>query len=104
MRSPTPVFAFAEDVPVEVIHVNDPDIQSIPEEHREVIDEKVTRRLAQRPGSYVVIEYRRPVVKDKRDDRIHTTPAPANVLDNSLADVSFLAGMLVDKFCYHLPL
>jgi len=95
---------FAEDVPVEVIHVNDPDIQSIPEEHREVIDEKVTRRLAQRPGSYVVIEYRRPVVKDKRDDRIHTTPAPANVLDNSLADVSFLAGMLVDKFCYHLPL
>ena len=44
------------------------------------------------------------MVKDKRDDRIHTTPAPANVLDNSLADVSFLAGMLVDKFCYHLPL
>ena len=33
-----------------------------------------------------------------------TTPAPANVLDKSVADVSFLAGMLVDKFCYHLPL
>jgi hypothetical protein len=60
--------------------------------------------LAQRPGSYVVLEYRRPVVKDKRDERIHTTPAPANVLEGSLADVSFLAGMLIDKFCYHLPL
>jgi transposase len=95
---------FNDDVPVEVIHVKDPEIDAIPEEHREVIDEKITHRLAQRPGSYVVLEYRRPVVKDKRNDRLHSTPAPANVLDNSLADVSFLVGMLIDKFCYHLPL
>ncbi len=95
---------FTEDVPVEVIHVNDPEAETIPETHRELIDEKVTHRLAQRPGSYVVLEYRRAVVKDRRNDRIHTTQARANVLDNSLADVSFLAGMLIDKFCYHLPL
>jgi hypothetical protein len=30
--------------------------------------------------------------------------APATVLDKSEADVSFLAGMLVDKFVYHLRL
>lgn len=95
---------FNDDVPVEVIHVQAPDVEAIPEEYREVIDEKITHRLAQRPGSYVVLEYRRPVVKDKRNDRLHTTPAPANVLEGSLADVSFLAGMLIDKFCYHLPL
>ena len=95
---------FSDDVPVEVIHVNDPEIRAIPEGHREVIDEKITHRLAQRPGSYVVLEYRRAVVKDRRNEQIHTTPAPANVLDKSLADVSFLAGMLIDKFCYHLPL
>lgn len=95
---------FNGDVPVEVIHVQDPAVEAIPEEHREVIDEKVTHRLAQRPGSYVVLEYRRPVVKDKRFERIHTAPAPANVLEGSFADVSFLAGMLIDKFCYHLPL
>jgi hypothetical protein len=29
---------------------------------------------------------------------------PVNVLEKSVADVSFLAGMLVDKFLYHLPL
>ena len=95
---------FNEDVPVEVVHVRDPEIEAIPAEHRQVIDEKVTHRLAQRPGSYVVIEYRRAVVKDKRNDRLHTPPAPTNVLEGSLADVSFLAGMLIDKFCYHLPL
>ncbi|MGV0034786.1 MAG: IS66 family transposase [Candidatus Azotimanducaceae bacterium WSBS_2022_MAG_OTU7] len=33
-----------------------------------------------------------------------TTPAALNVLDNSVTDVSFLAGLLVDKFLYHLPL
>ena len=30
--------------------------------------------------------------------------APANVLERSTVDVSFLAGMLVDKFRCHLPL
>jgi len=95
---------FNDDVPVEVIHVRDPDVEAIPEAYREVIDEKITRRLAQRPGSYVVLEYRRAVVKDTRVGRIYTTPAPANVLEGSLADVSFLAGMLIDKFWYHLPL
>jgi len=95
---------FTADVPVEVIEVRDPEVEAVPEEHREVIGEKITHRLAQRPGSYVVLAYRRQVVKDKRNDRIHTPAAPANVLDNSLADVSFLAGMLIDKFCYHLPL
>ena len=95
---------FSEDVPVEVIHVKAPEVEAIPEEHRELIDEKVTRRLAQRPGSYVVLEYRRPVVKDKRTDQLHTVAAPTNVLEGSFADVSFLVGMLIDKFCYHLPL
>mgnify|MGYP000750278844 CR=1 FL=1 len=47
---------FNDDVPVEVIHVKDPQIEAIPEAHREVIDEKVSHRLAQRPGSYVVLE------------------------------------------------
>lgn len=31
-------------------------------------------------------------------------PAPSSVLEDSLADVSFLTGLLVDKFLYHLPL
>ena len=95
---------FGEDVPREIIAVKDPEIEAIPAERREQIGEKVTYRLAQRPGSYVIIEYTRPVYKLLDDLTIVTTPAPANVLDRSVADVSFLAGMLVDKFCYHLPL
>ncbi len=52
----------------------------------------------------MVLAYRRLVVKDKRSDRVLTPAAPDNVLDGSFAEVSFLAGMLIDKFCHHLPL
>ena len=95
---------FSEDVPREVIVVKDPEIEAIPEDRREVIGEKVSYRLAQRPGSYTILEYRRQVYKLLDDQTIVTTPAPANVLEKSAVDVSFLVGMLVDKFCYHLPL
>jgi len=95
---------FSDDVPREVIAVRDPKIEAIPEDRRQLIGEKVTYRLAQRPGSYVILEYTRPVYKILDDQTIATTPAPLNVLEKSVADVSFLSGMLIDKFCYHLPL
>ena len=95
---------FDDTVPVETIEVSDAGIEAIPPEHRKVIGEKVVNRLAQRPGSYLVLRYVRKIVKDARDNQVHTPDVPANVLERSVADVSFLAGMLVDKFVYHLPL
>lgn len=95
---------FGAEVPREIITVTDPAIEAIPAERRVRIGEKVTYRLAQRPGSYVILQYTRPVYKLLDDLSLLTTPAPANVLENSVADVSFLAAMLIDKFCYHLPL
>ena len=95
---------FGPEVPVQTIEVTDPAIEAIPQAEREVIGEKVSYRLAQQPGSYVVLKYVRPVVKRRDTQAIHTAPAPANVLERSGADVSFLAAMLVDKFCWHLPI
>ncbi|MDN5872514.1 MAG: IS66 family transposase [Nitrococcus sp.] len=95
---------FDETVPVQVIEVAVPELKGEDAEHYEVISTKSTFRLAQRPGSYVVLEYRCPVVKRRERSELISVPAPANVLEQSLADVSFLAGMLVDKFSYHLPL
>jgi transposase len=96
---------FDETVPVETIHLGPaPDLADVPESEQDRITEKVSYRLAQRPGSYVILKYVRPVIKRRDTNELITTPAPANVLDNSIADVSFLAGLLVDKFVYHLPL
>ncbi len=70
----------------------------------EKIGEKVTERLAQRPAAYVVLRIVRPVFKHKTDETFSCPPAPITVLEKSVADVSFLAGMLIDKLAYHLPL
>jgi transposase len=64
----------------------------------------VSCRLAQRPGSYVVLRYVRKVYKRKEDGVFSCPPAPPAVLEKSCADVSFLAGLLIDKFIFHLPL
>lgn len=95
---------FDETVPVETIAVTDPAIEAIPEADREVVGEKVVHRLAQEPGSYKVLKYVRQVVKRRDTGELLAPPSPPNVLEQTCVDVSFLAGMLVDKFRYHLPL
>jgi transposase len=70
----------------------------------ELIGEKITYRLAQRPGSYVILKYHRPVMKRKDTETILAAPAPEGFLEGSRADVSFAAGLLMDKFAWHLPL
>jgi transposase len=91
-------------VPVETIVVANPETQGLSPEQYEVIGEKTSLRLAQRPGSYVVLKYVRPVIKRRDTQTLHCPPAPAGVIEGSRADVSFIAGVIVDKFCWHLPL
>lgn len=91
-------------VPVEVIHVPNPEIAGLAPGQYEVIGEKASHRLAQRPGSYVVLKYVRPLIKRLDTQTLSCPAAPAGVLEGSRADVSFIAGLLLDKFAYHLPL
>ncbi|MBS0418789.1 MAG: IS66 family transposase [Proteobacteria bacterium] len=91
-------------VPVETIELPNPGIAGLAPHEYEVISQKVTYRLAQRPGSYAVLKYLRSVVKRRDTQAISCAPAPASVIEGSRADVSFVAGLLVDKFLYHLPL
>ena len=91
-------------VPVETIEMRAPELEGLEAGEFEIIGQKVTHRLAQRPGSYVILKYVRPVVKRRATRTIHCPPAPTGVIEGSRADVSFLAGLLVDKFAWHLPL
>lgn len=97
-------FFDASRVPVETIELANPDVAGLATDEFEVIGTKETFRLAQRPGSYVVIKYVRPVVKLRSSQMLTCASAPAGVIDGSRADVSFVAGLLLDKFAYHLPL
>jgi transposase len=96
---------FNDDVPMEVFETLPPELSGPDADQYDIIGTKTTYRLAQRAASYVVLKLERPVFRRKgSDNKPITTPAPFNALDNSLADVSLLAGLLVDKFQFHLPL
>ena len=91
-------------VPIEIIAVPNPELEGLGPDQYEVIGEKVSHRLAQRPGSYVILKYVRPVIKRRDTGTLHCPPAPVGVIEGSRADVSFLVGLLLDKFAWHLPL
>ncbi len=98
------LFFDEKKVPVEVIAVPNSDAEGLAPDQYEVIGEKVTYRLAQRPGSYVVLKYVRPVIKRHDTQVLSCPPAPVGVIDGSRADVSFVVGVMLDKCAYHQPL
>ena len=109
---------FTDEVPIEVIRVIPPELEGADADDYEVIDTQIRHKLAQRPASYVVLQYEIPILKRRvpkeeapsQTDSTASRPLlitpvmPDQVLENSIADVSVLSGLLVDKFCYHLPL
>ena len=75
----------------------------------ERIGEKANHLLAMTPGVFFVRKVVRPVYKKKAapeatEDEIVAAYPLWTVFHRSFADVSLLAGLLVDKFRYHLPL
>src|SRR5229473_2132405 len=95
---------FDASMPVQEILLTNPAVAELSPDAYEVIGEKVTYRLGQRPGAYVILKYRRPVIKRKDTEVLSCPPAPPAVFEKGFADVSLLAGLLIDKFTYHLPL
>jgi transposase len=91
-------------VPVQILTLVHADVKGLSAGQYEVIGEKVTYRIAQRPAAYHVLKIRRPVIKIKSSEKILCLPVPAGVLEGSRADVSFAAGLLMDKFAWHIPL
>ncbi len=95
---------FDPSVPVDEEVILPKEVEDLPTESYEIIGEKITDRLVQIPVQYRVKRTIRKTVKIKETKNLHTAPAPAAVIDRSFADSTFLAGLITDKFQYHLPL
>lgn len=89
---------------METIELRHPDVQGLNPAQYEIIGYKDSYRLAQRPGSYVVLHYRREQIKRRDTEPLLCPAAPVSVIDGCRTDVSFLVGLVVDKLAYHLPL
>lgn len=102
------LFFDPEVVPVEEVAIDNPEIKGLCAEEYEVVSQKVSYRLAQKPGIFVILKYTRDIIKKLNphdDEKKMSCPSlPPEVFEKSHADVSFLAGLLIDKFQYHLPL
>jgi transposase len=70
----------------------------------DVIDENVTYKLAQVKSPYCILKYIQKVVVLKSTGKINKPLLPTPVIERSVADVSFLAGLVVEKYSFHLPL
>lgn len=95
---------FGPDVPVQVVRLEPPELSGPDADQFHIVNIEISHKLAQPTVGYSVIRYEKVVVQRKDDKALMTPAMPAQVLDNSIADVSLLAGLLVDKFLYHLPL
>ena len=95
---------FPSDLPKETT------ILDIPEEQKTVngkalvkIGEEVTQKLAHKPGEYYIKEIIRPKYA-LPNEGILTMELPDSIIPRCRVDESFIAEMLVQKFCNHLPL
>ena len=95
---------FSADAPVIDITVTPPGIEGLSEDDYEVISERVHCRVAALDWRHVVIRYHHLKVKIRETGALVGAPARESVFKSSCADVSFVAGMLIDKFQWHLPL
>ncbi len=80
----TPLFFDPARVPVEAIEVPNPEVAALAPHAYEVIGDKDSHRLAQRPGSYVVLKYRRPVIK-LRETPAHRVRQPRPAVSSRAA-------------------
>lgn len=78
---------FTSDVPKQTTDVPCPELEGDNADQYEVMGIKETRRLAQQPGSYMILVYRRQVLRLKSESTLIETPAPIDVLDGCYADV-----------------
>jgi len=70
------------------------------------LGEEVTHKLAFKPGSYYIKKIIRPkyAFKGNPDKSVLIADLPSSLLGRCFADESFLADLMIKKYCDHLPL
>ena len=95
---------FSADMPVRTVVMPPEEAEAFSDGELEQVGEHVVHRLAQRPAVYEILRIVTPVLKKRETDSFLPAGPPPAVLERSCADVSVLAGLLTDKFVWHLPL
>lgn len=107
--TPINTISYPEDLPVETVVLDlkeDEKIDAASGKPLIKIGEEVTKRLAIKPGHFFVkqiIRYKY-ATAGEADLGIKTPELPDTILNRPACDESFVADVIVKKFCDHLPL
>jgi len=95
---------FGPDVPVHTTTHYPEQISDLAESAWQQIGENRRHRLIKRPATYAVLCEVYPVIKLNDTGEIVEAPRATSLFDQSIADVSAVAGWITDKFAWHIPL
>ena len=99
-----------EQIPVTEIELACPEIEGLSKDDYEELGEEVSFKLVQTRSPFAVLKLIRKKYKlketEERESKIIRSPLPPGVtiLEGSFACVSYLVGLLVEKFQYYQPL
>lgn len=94
---------FTEGATVIVVEIPNPEVEGIPEDQLELVEVLEATRVAQFSSPYVVVKVVRKVYRKEGCLEELSPPELPEVLPGTIFDVSFLAGLAVNKYQWHLP-
>ena len=86
------------------VDVKDPKIEDIPEDQLELVETVTTQKIVRVSSPFAIINVHSKTYRRKDDFEEIVPPEVPEVFENSIYDVSFLAGLATDKYQFHLPL
>jgi transposase len=107
--TPTNTISYPEDLPVETVVLDLKEEEKIDASSRKPlvkIGEEVTKRLAIKPSHFFIkqiVRYKY-ATAGEADLGIKTPELPDTIMNRPACDESFIADVIVKKFCDHLPL
>lgn len=84
--------------------VKNPEVEDIPEDQLEMVETKTTQKVVRVSAPFVILNIHSKTYRRKDDLEEIVPPEVPEVLENSIYDVSFLTGLAIDKYQFHLPL
>ena len=86
------------------VDVKNPEVEDIPEDQLELVETKTTQKVVRVSSPFMIVNVHSKIYRRKDDFEEIVPPEVPEVFENSIYDVSFLAGLAVDKYQFHLPL
>ncbi len=86
------------------VDVKDPKVDDIPEDQLELVETVTTQKIVRVSSPFAIINVHSKTYRRKDDFEEIVPPEVPEVFADSIYDVSFLAGLAIDKYQFHLPL